>query len=309
MRKLPFLNGVRAFEAAARAESFAKAAGELNVTPAAVSRMVQLLEQRLGVSLFERRANRLTLTDAGRAYRGGLTPIFDQLANLTAQVTALAGSRVLTIGVGPTFATRWLIPRLADFQKQEPEVEVRFATGGATVPYNDEWTCGVRLGDGNWPGFAAERLFAADLRPVCAPATAKRLRTPEDLRNVTLLRVAHAADEWPRWFDAVALAKLRAKGPEFEYYGQALQAAADGVGVAMGISPYVDDDLAAGRLTAPFAQSVSKGEHWYLIYRTARQNEAAFEAFRAWLVRAASVVHQPTTKRAAKRSVGLRRSG
>jgi LysR family glycine cleavage system transcriptional activator len=276
MRRLPFLNGIRAFEAAARAESFAKAAGELNVTPAAVSRMVQLLEQRLGVSLFERRANRLTLTDAGRAYRGGLTPIFDQLANLTAQVAAMAGSRVLTIGVGPTFAS------------QEPEVEVRFATGGATVPYNDEWTCGVRLGDGNWPGFAAERLFAADLRPVCSPVTAKRLRTPEDLRNVTLLRVAHAADEWPRWFDAVALSKVRARGPEFEFYGQALQAAADGVGVAMGISPYVDDDLAAGRLTAPFAQSVSKGEHWYLIYRTARQNEAAFQAFRAWIVRAAA---------------------
>ena len=269
MRKLPFLNGIRAFEAAARAESFAKAAGELNVTPAAVSRMVQLLEQRIGVPLFERKANRLTLTAAGRAYQGGLTPIFDQLANLTAQVTALAGSRVLTIGVGPTFATRWLIPRLADFQRREPEVEVRFATGGATVPYNDEWTCGVRLGDGNWPGFAAERLFAADLRPVCSPATAKRLRTPEDLRNVTLLRVAHAADEWPRWFDAVALSKVRARGPEFEFYGQALQAAADGVGVAMGISPYVDDDLNAGRLIAPFAQSVSKGEHWYLIYREA----------------------------------------
>ena len=308
MRRLPFLNGIRAFEAAARAESFAKAAGELNVTPAAVSRMVQLLEQRLGVPLFERRANRLTLTDAGRAYRGGLTPILDQLAILTAQVAAMSGSRVLTIGVGPTFATRWLIPRLADFQKQEPEVEVRFATGGATVPYNDEWTCGIRLGSGDWPGFVAERLFAADLRPVCSPATAKRLRTPEDLRNVTLLRVAHAADEWPRWFEAVALAKLRAKGPEFEYYGQALQAAADGVGVAMGISPYVDDDLAAGRLMAPFAPSVSKGEHWYLIYRAARRNEAAFEAFRAWLVRAASAARPPRTKQAAKRPAGLRRS-
>lgn len=290
MRKLPSLNGIRAFEAAARAESFAKAASELNVTPAAISRMVQLLEQRLGVPLFERKANRLTLTEAGRAYRGGLTPILDQLAGLTAQVTAMAGSRVLTIGVGPTFATRWLIPRLADFQKQEPEVEVRFATGGATVPYNDDWTCGIRLGGGAWPGFAAERLFAADLRPVCSPVTAKRLRTPEDLRTVTLLRVAHAADEWPLWFDAVALPKLRAKGPEFEYYGQALQAAADGVGVAMGISPYVDDDLAAGRLIAPFAQSVSKGEHWYLIYRAARENEAAFQAFRAWIVRAAARV-------------------
>jgi LysR family glycine cleavage system transcriptional activator len=288
MRKLPFLNGVRAFEAAARAESFAKAAGELHVTPAAVSRMVQLLEQRIGVPLFERKANRLGLTAAGRAYQAGLSPIFDQLANLTAQVTAMAGSRVLTVGVGPTFATRWLIPRLADFQKQAPDVEVRFATGGATVPYNDDWTCGIRLGSGDWPGFISEKLFAADFTPVCTPALAKRLKTPDDLRNVTLLRVAHAADEWPQWFKAVGLSKVRAKGPEFEYYGQALQAAADGIGVAIGVSPYVDDDLKAGRLVAPFALSVSKGEHWYLVCRDGRKDEAAFCAFRAWIVQAAA---------------------
>ena len=103
-----------------------------------------------------------------------------------------------------------------------------------------------------------------------------------------LLRVAHAADEWPRWFKVAGLSKIRAKGLEFEYYGQALQAAADGVGVAIGISPYVDDDLKAGRLVAPFAQSVSKGEHWYLIYRDARKDEAAFVAFRAWIMRAAA---------------------
>ena len=288
MRKLPFLNGIRAFEAAARAEGFAKAATELHVTPAAISRMVQLLEQRLGVPLFERKANRLALTAAGRAYQGGLTQIFDQLANLTAQVTAMAGSRVLTVGVGPTFATRWLIPRLADFQKAEPDVEVRFATGGATLPYNDDWTCGIRLGNGNWPEFAAEQLFAADFTPVCSPALAKRLKTPDDLADATLLRVAHAADEWPRWFKVAGLSKIRVRGPEFEYYGQALQAAADGVGVAIGISPYVDDDLKAGRLVAPFAQSVSKGEHWYLIYRDARKDEAAFVAFRAWIRRAAA---------------------
>src|SRR3569833_4613920 len=153
LRRLPFLNRIRAFEAAARAESFAKAGSELNVTPAAISRMVMLLEQRLGVALFERKANRLVLTPPSRAYQAGLTQVFDQLASLTAQVTAMAGSRVLTVGVGPTFATRWLIPRLADFQKQGPDIEVRFATGGATLPYNDEWICGIRLGRGDWPGF------------------------------------------------------------------------------------------------------------------------------------------------------------
>jgi LysR family glycine cleavage system transcriptional activator len=297
VRKLPFLNGVRAFEAAARAESFVKAAAELNVTPAAISRMVHLLEQRLDVPLFERKANRLSLTAAGRAYQVGLTQVFDQLASLTAQVTAMAGSRVLTVGVGPTFATQWLIPRLADFQKKEPDVEVRFVTGGATVPYNDEWTCGIRLGDGNWRGFVAERLFAADLIPVCAPGLAKRLKRPDDLRGATLLRVAHAADEWARWCDAVGLARIRANGPVFEYYGQALQAAADGVGVAMGVSPYVDDDLDAGRLVAPFAQSVAKGEHWYLIYREGRKDETAFRAFRNWIMRTAS--HAARAQRAA----------
>ncbi len=287
MRKLPFLNGARAFEAAARAESFAKAASELNVTPAAISRMVQLLEQRLGVPLFERKANRLVLTAGGRVYQAGLTQIFDQLANLTAQVTAMAGSRVLTVGVGPTFATRWLIPRLADLQKDAPDIEVRFATGGATVPYNDDWTCGIRLGSGEWPEFRSEKLFPADFTPVCAPALAKRLKSPEDLRGATLLRVAHAADEWPQWFKAAGVGKLRASGPEFEYYGQALQAAADGIGVAIGISPYVDDDVKAGRLVAPFAVTVSKGEHWYLIWRDSRKDEAAFRAFRGWIVRAA----------------------
>ena len=117
MRRLLFLNGIKAFEAAARSGSFAAAGAELNVSAAAVSRMVHLLEQRLGVALFERKANRLLMTSAGRAYQSGLTPIFDALASLTAQVTAPSSVRVLTIGVGPTFAMRWLIPRLADFRK------------------------------------------------------------------------------------------------------------------------------------------------------------------------------------------------
>jgi LysR family glycine cleavage system transcriptional activator len=217
-----------------------------------------------------------------------LTQLFDQLANLTAQVTAMAGSRVLTIGVGPTFAARWLIPRLADFQKQARDLEVRFATGGATLPFNDDWTCGIRLGDGRWPDFVSERLFAADLTPVCCPAMAKRMKSPEDLKGATLLGVAHASEDWTRWLKAAGVAKLRARGPEFEYYGQALQAAAEGVGVAMGVSPYVDDDLRGGRLATPFKQSVSKGESWHLIYREFRKDEPAFLAFRAWIRRVAA---------------------
>ena len=199
MRRLPFLNGVRAFEAAARTGSFAKAADELHVTPAAISRLVHLLEERLGAELFERKANRLAPTPAGRTYQAGLTPLFDALANLTAQVSAMGGARVLTVGVGPTFAIRWLIPRLAEFQKVAPDMEVRFATGGAAAPFSDDWTCGITLGNGDWPGLVAERLFAANLTPVCAPALARRLKQPDDLRSATLLRVGHAREDWPRW--------------------------------------------------------------------------------------------------------------
>jgi LysR family glycine cleavage system transcriptional activator len=156
VRRLLFLNGIKAFEAAARSGSFAAAGAELNVSPAAISRMVHLLEERLGVALFERKANRLALTSAGRAYQGGLTPIFDALASLTAQVTAPASLRVLTIGVGPTFAMRWLIPRLADFRKEEPAIDVRITAGGVAAPFGDDWSCGIKLGDGDWPGLVAE---------------------------------------------------------------------------------------------------------------------------------------------------------
>ena len=299
VRRLLFLNGIKAFEAAARSGSFAAAGGELNVSPAAISRMVHLLEERLGVALFERKANRLALTPAGRAYQSGLTPIFDALASLTAQVTAPASLRVLTIGVGPTFAMRWLIPRLADFRKEEPAIDVRITTGGAAAPFADDWSCGIQLDDGAWPGLVAEPLFAADLLPVCAPKPAAALKRPADLKGSSLLRVAHSPDDWPSWLKAAGTSRITARGPEFQFYGQALQAAVDGLGIAMGIRPYIDDDLAAGRLVAPFALSVPKGMRWYLVYRPFRTEQRDFAAFRRWIIGAAAMpaagkARQPT---------------
>jgi LysR family glycine cleavage system transcriptional activator len=228
------------------------------------------------------------MTAAGRAYQNGLTPIFDALASLTAQVTAAASIRVLTIGVGPTFAMKWLIPRLADFRKDEPGIDVRITTGGAAAPFGEDWSCGIKLGDGDWPGLVAEPLFAADLLPVCAPRLAALLKRPGDLRGPNLLRVAHAADDWPRWLTRAGVGRLAARGPEFQFYGQALQAAADGLGVAMGIRPYIDDDLAAGRLIAPFDLSVPMGMRWYLVYRGFRSEQRDFAAFRRWIMRAAA---------------------
>jgi LysR family glycine cleavage system transcriptional activator len=287
MRKLPYLNGVRAFEAAARCGGFTRAGAELHVTPAAVSRMVKLLEARLGIGLFERGANRLTLTPAGQAYQVGLGPILDALSLLTEQIQRasrdLSSNKILTIGVGPTFAVRWLIPRLASFGEFAPQIEVRITTGGIAAPFGDDWTCGIKLGNGVWPGLVAEQLFEADLIPVCAPQFAKRLKSHRTLPERSLLRVAHAPADWPKWLKSVDAGGITAKGPIFEFYGQALQAAADGLGIALGIRPYIDDDLESGRIVTPFCQSVSKGSRWYLIFRASNQDDLALQMFRKWV--------------------------
>jgi LysR family glycine cleavage system transcriptional activator/LysR family transcriptional regulator of beta-lactamase len=282
MRRLPSLNGLRAFEAAARLGSFVAAGEELNVTQAAVSRLVRLLEDRLGFRLFERMPNGLTLTPQGRALQPGLTAAFDAIAGITQQVAAMRSTPVLTLGVGPAFAVRWLIPRLAGFYREHPDIEVRLATGGAINPFNEDWTCGILLGNGDWPSYQAEPMFSADLFPVCARAIAQRLKKPSDLAKECLLEVQHSLEEWPLWL-AAARVKLRsthAPGPRFDSYAMALQAAVDGVGVAIGLRPYVEDDLASGRLVAPFKLAVPKGQAWYLVYRPFRQDDAALVVFR-----------------------------
>jgi LysR family glycine cleavage system transcriptional activator/LysR family transcriptional regulator of beta-lactamase len=168
-RHLPSLNGLRAFEAAGRHRSFTAAGQELNVTQAAVSRMVRLLEERLGFALFRRHANALELTIQGQAFLSGLTDSFDSIARLTEQVAAMRGGPVLTVGVGPTLAVNWLIPRLTSFYRSHPDIEVRMATGGAMRPVRDDWTCTIRRDIAAWPGYIAEQLFASTLVPVCTP--------------------------------------------------------------------------------------------------------------------------------------------
>lgn len=283
MRRLPSLNGLRAFEAAARHGSFTAAGVELGVSPAAVSRLVRLLEARLKVPLFERHPNGLSLTSQGRAFQPGLTAAFDGIARLTDQVTQATDDRVLTVGVGPTFAIRWLIPRLGDFHRAHPDIEVRLTTGGAVVSLRDDWTCGVQLGDGDWPGYVAEPLFSAEMFPVCTPVIATRLRAPEDLAGSMLLDVSHSTEDWTQWLAAAGRERLTARGPSFGTYAMALQAALDGVGVAMGLRPYVVDDLEAKRLVRPFKLAVPKRRAWYIAYRPERAREAGLVAFRDWL--------------------------
>lgn len=283
---LPPLNGLRAFEAAARIGSFVGAAQELHVSPSAISRLVKLLEQRLGAQLFERLANGLVLTERGVAYLGEVSGAFQRIAQATERLKASSGS-TLVIGAGPTLAMRWLIPRLATFQAENSDIDVRLSTAVADAdPLRPDWTAAIRIGDGAWPGLMSRFLFTADLFPVCAPALAKQLRKPGDLERTTILRVASAPEDWPLWLRAAGLrdADLRHMRT-FDYAAFALQAAVDGLGVAMARAPFVADDLAAGRLVRPFDLAVPKGRGWYLVYRPAQESNPALSAFRDWLTR------------------------
>jgi LysR family glycine cleavage system transcriptional activator/LysR family transcriptional regulator of beta-lactamase len=174
---------------------------------------------------------------------------------------------------------------LANFNRDHPDVEVRVATGGAMLPLRDDWTCTVRRGMGNWPGYTAEELFPTTLVPVCTPAIATSLRHPRDLSSATLIVVAHLREQWTWWFEAAGLPAQIQPANEvlFESSAMAIQAVLDGVGVAVAQLPYVSDALAAGRLVSPFPITGRKYEDWYLAYRPVREKDPALLAFRAWL--------------------------
>jgi LysR family glycine cleavage system transcriptional activator/LysR family transcriptional regulator of beta-lactamase len=281
----PPLNGLRAFEAAARTGSFVGAAQELHVSPSAISRLVKLLELRLGAQLFERLANGLMLTERGSAYLSEVSGAFQRIAQATERLKAAGGS-ALVLGAGPTLAMRWLIPRLATFQTQNPDIDVRLSTAVADAdPLRPDWTAAIRMGDGVWPGLTSRFLFTADLFPVCAPSVAKRLNGPGDLEGATILRVANAPEDWPLWLEACGVRDASLKHARyFDYAAFALQAAVDGLGVAMARAPFVADDLAAGRLVRPFKLSVPKGKGWYLVYRPTQEHNPALLAFGDWLL-------------------------
>jgi len=287
--KLPPLNGLKAFEAAARSGSYVAAADEMNVSPSAISRLVKLLEGRLGVALFVRRANGLTLTDAGTAYLSEISAAFQRIAAATARL-AEGGRRTLVVGAGPTLAMRWLIPRLPGFHAAHGDIDVQLSTQIAGAdPMRPGWHAAIRLGDGRWPGLKADFLFTADLFPVAAPGLAALLKSPEDLVQATLLDAASAKGDWPLWLKAAGLLERVTLGraTTFDYPAFALQAAIDGLGVAMARAPFVADDLKAGRLVRLFDLSVPQERGWWLIHRPEAAADPALAAFRGWAMASA----------------------
>jgi len=283
---LPSLKGLRAVEAAARLGSFTKAAEELKVTQTAISRLVREVELFLGQSLFERHANALVLSEAGRAFGPRLSDVFRDLEAAVASLQRRPGGPAITVAVGPTFAIRWLIPKLPGFQRVHPRIEVRIVTAtGDPAELRPDWTATIRLADGPGSGHDGRRLFTAALFPVAAPALAASLKQPRDLLRQTLLEVSHSPEDWPRWLKAAGLDPLKLRRRlSFDYSAFALQAALDGLGVALARAPYVADDLAAGRLVKPFDLVVAEESRgWFVIHRPGAERDAAFGAFLVWL--------------------------
>ncbi|WP_026870299.1 transcriptional regulator GcvA [Inquilinus limosus] len=290
--RLPPLNGVRAFEAAARHRSFTRAAAELSVTQAAVSQQVRRLEDWLSVRLFHRRENSLELTEAGRIYLPLVSAALAGIADATAQIAPGRATGVLTVSTTPSFAAKWLTARLPGFTAAHPDIDVNVTASLHRVDLEGgEADCAVRWGQGGWEGLACDRLFAEDSFPVCSPALRDGppgLRTLDDLRRQTLLHDQSLAP-WRDWLRAVGMQDVDwVRGPRVSDSSLTIQAAVEGQGVALVVFSLVADDLAAGRLVRPLDLSVHNQASYHFVATTRALRRPIVRAFRDWIVAAAA---------------------
>ena len=297
-RRLPPLNALRAFEAAARHLSFTRAADELAVTQTAISHQIKGLEARLGVQLFRRLPRGLVLTEEAQLFLPAIRDAFDRIAAATERLTREQGSGVLTLSTLPSFAGKWLVPRLGRVRQAHPEIDLRISASLRLVDFDrDNVDVAIRSGRGHYPGLRVDRLFTEEVFPVCSPRLLAEgphpLRTPDDLRHHVLLHdldpgqvvFADATEPWRRWLAAAGVDGVDVeRGPLFEDTHLLLDAAIAGHGVALGRSAIAAADLAAGRLVRPFEVSLPFGLAYYLVCPEASAERPKVRAFREWLL-------------------------
>ena len=288
--RLPSLNGLRAFEAAARHLSFTQAASELNVTQTAISHQIKRLEQELGVRLFIRQNRALTLTPEASEYLPGVRAAFNDLRLATDRLLRREDGHVLTVSTLASLAAKWLLPRLSAFQEAHPGIDVRITTSTSLVDFQrDNVDAAIRYGRGQWAGLRADWLMADEVFPVCSPAllTGERpLKCPEDLKDHVLLHTSNTnSDDWRLWLTAAGLPADLSKQPgiTFDMIFMTIQAAIDGIGVAMGRTSYVRDDIAKSRLVVPFKIALPADAGFYLVSPQGRRDPPKLAAFREWL--------------------------
>ncbi len=308
--RLPPLNALRVFEAAARHLSFKEAANELHITQAAVSHQVKSLEEYLGVELFRRAGRGVQLTEAARACLPRLREGFDALATAVEMIRERGAETELVITAPPVFTARWLMPRLADFSRRAPKVEVRVVASSkmvdagaldSSILMNNldlrEETSGVEihLGSGDYPGYRADKLFEVSMAVVANPELVKSdppLKSPEDLARHVLLHddamdLVAGGDAWRKWLEAAHVADRvdGSRGPHFSSNILSLEAASQRLGVALALKPLVDADLASGRLCAPFDIEVKPQGSYWLVCPEVIADRPSVSSFRTWLLK------------------------
>jgi LysR family glycine cleavage system transcriptional activator len=287
--RLPSLSGLRAFEAAARHLSFKAAAHELAVTPTAISHRIRRLEEELNCELFHRRPRAVSLSPAGAVLLPDVREAFQRLQRAAAKLHEAEGRGVLTVSTVASFAVKWLVPRLGDFQRAHPDIDVRLSTNlGLSNFREDGVDLAVRYGLGYWPGLRADLLLHEESFPVAAPsllAGGRPLNDPADLRRHTLLHVSIYPDDWHRWLSMAGYADVEPAGNlTFDESATAMQAAIDGLGVGLGRHAFTDRDLAAGRLVDPFGMPLPQETAFYVVSPLATQEQPKVEAFRGWIL-------------------------
>lgn len=301
-RKIPSTHGLLAFEASARHESYTRAADELSLTQSAICRQIAALEAYLGVALFRRTRRGVQLTEAGQSYYRQISPRLDALARDTLQLMAQKGvGTELELAVVPTFATRWLLPRLPDFQRQHPEILVHMNTQTRPFLFDQAaYDAAIYFGDAGWPGTVAHFLMHEYPVPVCSPAlpglplTADGQLDAQAIAKLPLLQQSTRPYHWRQWFESQGLrVDHDMSGMRLELFSMLAQAAMDRMGVAL-IPPFlIQQELASGALVTPCAHALSTDRAYWLIVPERKTERPALAAFRTWLEEAAQAAATP----------------
>ncbi len=290
-RKIPSPIMLQAFEMSAKTLSFTDAAKALSLTQSAISHQILGLEQFLGVQLFERVRKRLQLTRSGQLLLIRLTPAMNALETAILEtIASQAVPHALRLGVIPSVASKWLIPRLGDFYGKHPDITVNLVT---RLPFNfnnNSLDAAINLGNSRWPGAQTDWLMGEETVVVCSPEMASTtLKQPEDLEHVTLLHLSMRPHAWTDWAKAANTQLLdSSRGPRFEFHSMVAQAAVAGLGAAVLPRFLILDELDTGKLVSPFGPLVQSAESYYLVYPPANIGMPALQAFRDWLLGQAS---------------------
>ena len=289
--RLPPLTALRAFDAAARHMSFAKAADELSVTPAALSFQIKSLEDHLGAPLFVRLNRAVELTDAGRTLAPGAAAGFQTLAAAWRAAQRLQDEQTLTVTAGPAFTAKWLAPRLYEFAQGHPEIELRFSASLRMMDFaRDAVDVAIRFGTRQESDLWSMPLAEEWVCPVMTPALADKYPTPESLTTAPLIfddsiNFLEPKCDWDAWFHAMGIDFQPDHGPRFSQADHALDAALAGVGVVLGRRALVVKDIDEGRLCMPFPKAIQTGARFRFLCPKGTEDRPQVRAFREWILR------------------------